>query len=375
MRRRAVVALAVAGLSAMVGCGGAPLDAAPCTDAQARGGGACVDEAKDPGNCGGCGLTCDQCTNGRCIVVLASGQSLLGSIAVSSTEVVWTSLGVSTGPGTGPDGTSLVKVPLGGGTPETLALSARWPISLALDSGYAYWTMQSSLVVLPSGATDDAPDGTVMRIPLEGGAPTVLASSQISPTNVAVHAGTVYWTARGGLMSVPTTGGAPTVVVPGQISSMVLSASRAYWADADGVVETKDLAADAPELTLTDEPNPAGIFNLAVSSTSLYWTVEDPGNAFVKKLPLGGGASTVVFTAAAGTIDFPLAVDGDHLYWANRQPFDVGGTGGRITKALADGSTVAVSPTGKDIRGIAVDATSVYFADVDQGAIIKVTPK
>ena len=72
-----------------------------------------------------------------------------------------------------------MKVPLGGGSPTTLASGQRIPTASPSDATSVYWT---------NG------DGTVMKVPLGGGSPTTLASGQSDPAGIAVDATSVYWT-------------------------------------------------------------------------------------------------------------------------------------------------------------------------------------
>lgn len=374
MGRPVAVALAVASLAALVACGQAPLGTVPCPGAQARCGGACVDEATDRGNCGGCGLTCDACTNGHCVVVLASGQNNPGPIAVTSTEVVWANQGV-TGSSSSV-GAAIMKAPLGGGPVETLATNEIDATALAIDSGDAYWTTDN--LSFPSNGQAAVPNGTIVKMSLQGGAASVLASNQMVGSSVAVHEGTLYWPSFGGLMSVSTSGGTPTVVSPGVIVAMTLSAGTIYWAEQDdtssNVLKKKALSAAAPEITLNETSDFGAILRLAVSSTDLYWTVEDPVSGFVKKVSLGGGAASTVYSASDDIIDYAIAVDGDSVYWGQRTNGDQ--LDGHILKApLAGGSPVTFAPGALETRYMVIDATSVYFTDLLKGEVIKVTPK
>lgn len=319
-------------------------------------------------NCGGCGLACDTCTNGRCIVVLASGQAHPGPIAVTSTDVIW----ANSPTGDDPEA-SIAKVPIRGGTIETLAITGRDALSLAVDSGYAYWTTESSATLDPP---TEIADGTVVKMSLQGGAPLILASNQLEPSFVAVNAGTVYWIANG-VMSVPTTGGAPTVFAPDGAYALTLSAGEAYWADSDGmggvILKKKELAAGAPEITLTTDVELGNVLRLAASSTDLYWTYQRYGGGLVQKVALVGGAPVTVYEAADDLFDYAVVVDGNDLYWGSQlAPPALG----RILKVpLAGGIPVALSPAPPETRFMVIDATSVYFTDIENGKVIKVTPK
>ena len=90
-------------------------------------------------------------------------------------------------------GGKLVAVPLGGGTAAPLfdgKAGSYW--SIAADDTSVYWT------------EGDQTSGSVLRIAKGGGAATILAGGQATPTGVAVDAKRVYWcNVQGGtLMSV-----------------------------------------------------------------------------------------------------------------------------------------------------------------------------
>jgi hypothetical protein len=109
--------------------------------------------------------------------VLAMGNIAEG-IAVDATSVYWVGAG-GQGPG------DLMKVPIGGGTPVTLAAGLNDATALAIDATNAY---------IATGATSNSL-GAIVRVPLTGGEVTVLAESQNQPWSVAVDATSVYWSA------------------------------------------------------------------------------------------------------------------------------------------------------------------------------------
>jgi hypothetical protein len=95
----------------------------------------------------------------------------------------------------------VASVPVDGGTVTTLASFSNQgqqvmpgcPV-LAIDSTNAYWVFESA-----AGSGKVAGSGTIMTVPLDGGAATTLVSGTavgVSPYCVAVDSSSVYWTAQ-----------------------------------------------------------------------------------------------------------------------------------------------------------------------------------
>jgi hypothetical protein len=348
-----------------------------CPGSLRRCGALCVDDTTDPQNCGGCGLPCDQCTNGRCIRILATGQPNPEPIAVTSTHVVWANQGLSQPDGT-TRGAAILKVPIGGGPVETLVTSERRPNWLAIDSDYVYWTT-------PSTSTNPRPtylpDGAVLKMPVAGGAATRLTSDQLDPYQIAVSANTVYWTTHTAVMSVATIGGTPTVFATGsQILALAVRSGKAYWADYLGMggdteaLRSRALTPGAPTLTLSEGLRPGITLNLVASSRDVFWTAEGERGS-VQRIAIGGGTPSTFFTADDDTLDVAIAADSDSLYWTNTQ-FSSAGKTGRILKApLAGGAPITVSEAEAETHFIAIDARSLYFTNRARGTVVQVTPK
>jgi hypothetical protein len=193
--------------------------------------------------------------------VLASGINARSAVLADSTSVYWVDQFDS----------AVLKVPLKGGTPVTIASAAALS-DAGLEMGYGadgvgWFALDATNVYWTSPAF-----GLVLSVPLGGGAFTVLASGQNQPAVLAMDATHLYWSnyGSGEIMKLALGGGAPTAIVSGQ-------SSPAY---------------------------------VAVDSTSVYWT---NGFTDILKAPLGGGAVTVL-ASQQSTIG-SIAVDATSVYW------------------------------------------------------------
>ena len=208
---------------------------------------------------------------------LASSLPLIWDrgIAVDATHLYWSG-GL---PSNATDGT-ISSMPIEGGTPTLLVPSGVWGTSLTIDLSYLYW----------GGA-----HGSVFRMPLAGGDVTTLfAATEDDPVEaIAVDDANVYW---GGpdseyvgsgstVMKAPIGGGTPTVmahVEPGYVRTIAPLGGYIYVAH-----EGNSMAGDGPTATgngsvfrvpidqstpivalASNQPMPAG---LAVDASGVYW--------------------------------------------------------------------------------------------------------
>lgn len=126
------------------------------------------------------------------VSIVALDQDFPLGIAVDSTYVYWVNQGQNcsdSGVGPCPDTGSIVRAPVVGGAPTTLASKLMSPSYIALDEASIYRTDSVS---------------TVRKMPLQGGSVVTLASKQLFPLAIAVDSTSVYWVNGGGANSMNT---------------------------------------------------------------------------------------------------------------------------------------------------------------------------
>jgi hypothetical protein len=282
-----------------------------------------------------CGGTC---VSGRCLETLASVDGNgIAAIAVDDTSVYWTGDAVMRVSKTGGapvtlanDPTSfaiavdatgvywtsndraVVKVSPGGGPSTTLA---SWPFaegsssswtSIAVSNGSVCWTHRPNLPY----------DGVVARVSVSGGTTTTLATSQMAPISIAVHADTVVWSDEDqGVMSAPVIGGTPTTLVAKETSlapvGIAVDSTSVYFSDLNNVLKVP-LRGGTPRTLAAGY----GIEVIATDETNVYWVA--PNDGAIVSVPLNGGTATALvqdrhFGIGVGDV---LAVDSTSLYWA-----------------------------------------------------------
>jgi hypothetical protein len=163
----------------------------------------------------------------------------------------------------GGSNSDVLSVPVGGGTPTTIATAQKFPNGLALDSTYVYWgafAANQGVAKYPraggpvtnvvsngySQCLQMAADGTnvyfgtyssngdVYQATPSGGNLVHLASGQTNPYAFAVDGSYVYWTdstTLGAIMRVPIGGGTVTKLASDNIPNQIaVDAQAIYWA-------------------------------------------------------------------------------------------------------------------------------------------------
>ena len=347
---------------------GAPLPD-PCTAAATRNfagdaGGECkpspVDTNTDPTNCGARNHVCAP-------IVMASAQASPVAIGIDSTHLYWANAGTytfegcqATGarPGCSPtlthnlDG-ALMKMPLAGGAPTVLASGLPRPSAIALDPSYVYLS----------------DDSRVMKVPIGGGMLTVLAAFQGLPWSIAVNTTNVYWAnhEEATLLTVPIDGGTPVVIASNQESSpkIAVDATSIYWATAglNGGVLKMALTGGTPIRLATHQSQP---WQIALDAANLYWTqlaVGMIGNE-VRMVSLCSGAMTTLVTGQQRP--GAIAAGATGVYWTDVDPTisdQPEPSGNVIKKPFGCGAPITLASGQAYPIALAVNAIGVYWAN------------
>jgi hypothetical protein len=321
------------------------LDAAAEADAQGDGGTAAFD--------GGCGPCTGSVVNGRCIETLATGQTTPYAIATDGVGVYWTNTGQFYA-----DAGSVMRVSVCGGTPTPISAGVTSPGFITVDDRRVYWTEDTSVMAW-SKAT-----GTI----------SALASNQAAPAGIAVDGTSVYWSndvADGGILRVPLDGGAPTTIVPhaGNPLQLVVSPTHVYWYQIGGDrVFFAPLSGGAEQLFFYDSNY--YIAAIAIDGVNLYYT-EQSSLGPLGVLPLDGGAPTSI---ANDNGTWGVVSDGTYVYYASPNS-DAPTFDGAVVRVPLAGGTPTTLATGGYPEVIAIDATSVYWTSTRATSIMKVSPR
>jgi len=314
---------------------GTPLDAGvDCPD-----GGSTM---SDPANCGACD---NECAAGA--IVLWYGPGGLNGrtdAKVYGTRLYWTT------------GNELWGAPVAGGGASLLVASQPFDMShFAIDATSAYYTNWG--------------DGTVAKVPLGGGSPTVLVEGQDTPSVITVDATSVYWgnSDTGAVMKAPIGGGTATLLATGPVGirSITVDASSVYWTStpigAESTVSKVPLGGGSVTVLARGG---LGIYRgIAVDATHVYWVTNDS----ILSVPQGGGTPTTLVSGQA--LPQGLAVDETGIYWTS-------GNDGTVNKANLDGSgvTTLIGSQGGPAP-IAVDDSSVYWINEATGTVMSLGSK
>jgi hypothetical protein len=282
----------------------------------------CEGGATDTHNCGSCGHDCrgGQCSGGMCqpALMAMSGGGLPEFVAIDSERVYWAQYGAEVGVSSCPKGGC------GDAGPVTLVSSSK-VVGVASDGTYVYWT-------------DNEPDGSVRRCPLDAGPcntnDSELVASSNLPQGVAVSGGEVYWTTRpqpsgtsewdGGVYTcAPSDCSSPDTLFldpPYGLEGITVSGNTLYWAADDGTVRKCTLPGCSPATVIGMAGTPQSIGGVAVDDANVYWGGYIDSGAGIYSCPLAGCGEAGAVVLQPGTLVFGLAADGQAFYWTTLGP-------------------------------------------------------
>jgi hypothetical protein len=251
-----------------------------------------------------------------------------------------------------------MKVPIGGGTPVTIATGDSYPAGIAVDPSNAYYTMQFN----------QGPFYTINSVALDGGSVSTLADNQNSALAIASGAGTVYWTTEelgGGLLSIPAMGGTVATLAWNELSPSRLNvtSSNVVWVDTNANGAVMSLAINGGTVsTIAQSVWPNGV---CVDATNVYWTTTPDGdigvagNGFVVGQGVTGGSPATL----ASELNTPgeIVTDGESLYWAEYGEQDL--TGAIATLPVAGGAVTTLAAQQGAPAGIAIGGGNVFWVN------------
>lgn len=294
--------------------------------------------------------------------VLAQDRNGANGIVVDSTSIYWTETGVLqvNAPGKG----SVLKMPLAGGAPVTIAANEDGPSGIAVDATAVYFTNVGHITnTVPSG-------GSVKKVPRAGGQPpTVIDADTANAGQIGLDGAYVYYVSNGhtitpptgkiGLFRAPIIGGAPEQLTTfaGFVSHHVaINANNLVWASPN-VIRTDLLGQYAGSTPLLWSSGDAQ--DVAIDGTHAYFTTS---SGTLLSVALTGGPATELSNGSPGS-GKGIAIDATHAYWIACVPATGVCSVQRVL--LTGGATETIASSQALASYLALDSGFVYWTTRD----------
>jgi hypothetical protein len=264
----------------------------------------------------------------------------------------------------------LERIKKDGGEAETLSEHLYPVLRMAVDARFVYLTR---------GVVNSPEPGSVVRVPVAGGAAQTLSPAEANPEWIGVRNGQVYWVAAGtrrvlpgtdfltwdanaAMRTVPADGASPVTLAGGkhQGAGVGFHDAGVVWSGSgSSSYFVEQVARDGVSRTLVNGM-PSGAWGLVVDETAVYGMVSEGG---IRGRRLVDG---VEWEVARHVPADRLLADGDSIFFLSSwrsagasQP-EQGGTVGRVPKA--GGAPVLYAQLARP-SDMAVDAACVYWTE------------
>jgi hypothetical protein len=317
-----------------------------------------IDITTSPTNCGVCGHDClgGACLGGKCQpVTMATNQLDPADMTVDANNVYWTATG---------DGKVLSMPRLGTGamTPTLIADSQASPKGILLDSGYVYWSNCSNVGSIYRRAVPVVASSPQVPVITNGYYPyrMAISGSQLSWTEDST-AGSVRIADISTVLSGPVQ---PSHIFANQISpkGIAADASNLYWT-IYGEVRQAPLTTVMVSNISVAESFP---YDLRADTDTIYW-VDAYASTIRKVAKNTAGTLATLATLSYGQRPLQIALDATSVYWANPE-------GGAIQSVAKQGGSIQLwyQAAANKPQGIAVDAQNIYWTDSSGGNVYRV---
>jgi hypothetical protein len=307
-------------------------------------------------------------------LALAGGQAGPVAVALQGGNIYWTNGGVAGA------GSSLKSVAPAGGTPATVVSMSTAPRALIAAEGALLWT----------DGVGTAGTGSIYRA-VGTSAPTQIVTGLDSPEGLTYNAthSKLFWTdfQDGAIFTAESTGATPSKLVTEANYPYRIAADDqyVYWTNegsmgmTDGSVARYDYTAAAapppPLATMQDTPRAIAldIDSTTKLATAVYWATFSATAGQIVRVDVSG-ATPGTPEVIAKDLHYPngILVDGDYVYWTNRDD----GTVVRLAKSMPNGAPTVLATLQESPGSLVSDDTAIYWVNqgsssAQTGAVIK----
>ena len=253
-------------------------------------------------------------------------------------------------------GYTLMQVPIEGGSPSVMAHLPDAEPHLSQDIQPFPTSTNVFLHYIPASSDNEE----IVGVPIQGGSPTVLTTSNGRILGFAVSGPNIYFVDDEGTKTVPASGGAVRLLtsqVASAASGLAVIGSQVVMTEGNGMVVAVPAAGGPPKTLATQQPNAS--FPLACGTDVCWWTGAAPnpmvndGPGEIARLDANGDLTTI---AGAPSYPWALAFDGSSFFEA--VGCDV--CPGTIVRVPLSGTPATMTSAGF----VAVDDECVYFSTI-----------